>query len=29
MGTPERKKSLGGPKLRRENNIRMDFQERG
>jgi hypothetical protein len=29
MGKPERKNSLGGPKHRRENNIRMDFQEIG
>lgn len=29
MGKPERKKSLGGPKRRREDNIRKDFQEIG
>jgi len=29
MGKPERKKSLGGPKRRWENNIRVDFQEIG
>jgi hypothetical protein len=27
MGNPERKRSLGGPRRRREDNIKMDFQK--